>query len=401
MTAPANSADWRPSPSFGILREMARTFGSVVSRTHKGVTRWGLRFRVDGDEYHSWSVPVGERRIRYSTRDLAEGVLDEIRSSIRHGIDPLAAISPYLNNSPLFRFERFWDEWTTRQRARTDAGQLHPTRVTWNESFTRLGYLDPILDVSVWDLGYGYMETLQTHLLDTCELSPKSTRHVLSDVRTCLRWLARRKGFPAAPDIPPTVVPRHIPKIPTVAEQRALLDAIPWGDRGYFLARGLLGVRDEEAARANLEDYRWGDNAAGDSWFIRAKGGQNRLLPVPGELAHWVRDHHRPGPCEAGTPLFANPNADLEKNPEGRWTPSSRRRVMLAAMRAIGKPKAWRPNEALRHCFGTRTAERLLTEGYGEHDAIRMVMSIMGHTSDVTSRRYVQLAVEVLRSAIT
>ena len=73
---------------------------------------------------------------------------------------------------------------------------------------------------------------------------------------------------------------------------------------------------------------------------------------------------------------------------------------MLKAMERIGKPKAWRPNEALRHCFGTRTAERLLRDGNGETDAIRMVMSIMGHTSAATSRRYIQLAVEVLRDAI-
>jgi len=36
----------------------------------------------------------------------------------------------------------------------------------------------------------------------------------------------------------------------------------------------------------------------------------------------------------------------------------------------------------------------------GEVDAIRMVMSIMGHTSAATSRRCVELAVEVLRDAI-
>ena len=29
--------------------------------------------------------------------------------------------------------------------------------------------------------------------------------------------------------------------------------------------------------------------------------GQNRLIPVPVELAHWVREYHRAGPCEVGT----------------------------------------------------------------------------------------------------
>lgn len=383
-----------------MLREMARSFGSVVTRKHNGKTRFGLRFRIKGQEFHSWSVPIHSRSVSYTSRDMAEGILDEIRSELRRGMDPLAAISPYLNDSPIFAFERFWDEWTERQRVRAAAGRLHPTRARFVTSFSRLGYLDPILSVSVFDLDFGYMESLQNHLLDTKGLSPKTTSHVLSDVKTCLRWLARRRGFPKAPEIPPTAIPRHVPEIPSIGEQRALLDAITWDQRGYFLARGLLGVRDEEAARANLEDYRWGEDEAGDSWIIQGKGGINRLLPVPDELARWVRAHHRPGPCPAGTPLFTNPNADTSKNPSARWIASSRRRVMLTAMKAIGKQNAWRPNEALRHCFGTRTAERLLRDGRSNMDAIGQVMAIMGHTSAETSARYVKLGAEALRNAI-
>jgi integrase len=73
---------------------------------------------------------------------------------------------------------------------------------------------------------------------------------------------------------------------------------------------------------------------------------------------------------------------------------------MLKAMNAIGKPDAWAPNEALRHCYGTRTAERLLKDGNRQHDAMRLIMTIMGHTSVETSRRYVQLATESLREGV-
>ena len=72
------------------------------------------------------------------------------------------------------------------------------------------------------------------------------------------RDIESRREFPAAPDIPRAPVPHHIPEIPTLNEQRALLDAIPMESPELFLARGLLGVRDEEAARANLADYRRG-----------------------------------------------------------------------------------------------------------------------------------------------
>lgn len=138
----------------------------------------------------------------------AVGVLDEIRNSVRTGMDPLAVVSPYLQNSPIFHFENFWDQWTERQTE-------------------------------------------------------------------------------------------------------------------------------------------------------RAKAGQNRLVPVPTELARWVREHHRPGPCEVNTPLFVNPDSYGPNSDNCRWSRSARRRAMLNAMRDIGKPNAWRPNVALRHCFGTRTAERL------------------------------------------
>ncbi len=398
MAAP-DSQNWQPRPSFGILREMAKTFGSVVTRANKDTTRFGIRFRIDGKEFTSWSVPMGKKHIRYSSRDLAKGVLDEIRGDIRRGIDPLAAVSPYITNTSLYAFEVFWDEWTQRLRERTAAGQLHKTRARVVSGYARLGHLDPILQASIFELDFGFMEALQQHLLGAQGLSPKSTRHVLSDVKTCLRWVARRRGFPPAPDVPSTHVPRHIPTIPSIEEQRALLDVIPWDRRGYFLARGLLGVRDEEAARANAEDYRWGADETSDSWFIRGKGGLNRLVPVPVELALWVREHHQPGLREVGLPLFTNPDSYGQGSDNARWKESARRNAMLKAMEDIGKPKAWRPNEALRHCFGTRTAERLLREGNGEHDAIRMVMTIMGHTSAATSSRYVRLAVDVLRGA--
>lgn len=399
----ATAPDWQPRLSFGILREMARTFGSIVHRNYRGKDRFGLRFRIDGEEFHSWSVPVGSRWIPYTSRDMAEGILDEIRSDVRRSIEPLAAISPYVRNSPIYEFSRFWGEWLDLQRAKAQRGDLSAERVRVLAGHAGRGYLTPIWRESVFALDYGAMEALQAHLFairreDGRKLAPKSVHHVLADVRTCLRWLSRRRGFPAAPDIPATPVPRHIPTIPTLDEQRALLDAIPLESRGFFLARGLLGVRDEEAARADLADYRRGADETADTWRIRAKGGMDRLLPVPVELARWVRRAHGEGRLSvAGVPLYPNPRACPTRNPDSRWSPAARRRVMLTAMKAIDRPGAWVPNEALRHCFGTRKAEQLLMSGHSAGDVMRMVMEVLGHTSVESSRRYVQLAVETLR----
>ena len=381
-----------------MLRQMARAFGCVVTRKRRGKTRYGLRFRVGGDEYYSWSVPLGERTIPYSSRDLVENVLEEIRGDVKRGIEPLAAISPYLRHGKIYEFEKFWDEWIEQQEERVKAGQLSKDWVRVLARYGANGYLDPILHESIYVLGYEHMEALQAHLFER-GLAPKTVKQVLTSVRTCLRRLARRRGFPPAPDIPETRQQTHIPVIPSIKEQHALLEAIPWRVRGYFLARGTLGVRDEEAARANLDHYRFGETAETDTWHIRAKGGRDRLVPVPIELAQWVRAHHRIGPSLAGTPLFSNPDSYGAAGDQ-RWTKSARRRQMLKAMKAIGRPGAWTPNEALRHCFGTRTAERLLRDGNRQQDALRMIMEIMGHTSVETSRRYVQLATESLRGAL-
>ncbi|MCH7866688.1 MAG: tyrosine-type recombinase/integrase, partial [Myxococcales bacterium] len=358
---------------------------------------FGLRFRVEGTELFSWSVPVHSRWVAYSSRDLAEGVLGEIRADVRRGMDPLAAISPYVRSAVIYGFGRFWEQWTATQVDRANAGEISMKRARVVGRYEQCGYLDPVLDVSVFSLDYGHMEDLKTHLLG--KVGPKTTQNVLADVRTCLRRLARRRGMPRPPDIPAVSVPQHTPVIPSLDEQRKLLAAIPWEIRGYWLARGLLGVRDEEAARALLSDYRRGPDAGSDEWLIRAKGGRDRLLPVPAELARWVREN-RPKLAPAGSMLFINPLAEIQANPGQRWLQDARRMVFHAAAKSIGCTGKWKPNEALRHCFGTRAAERLLREGVSNVDAIRMVMSIMGHTSAETSARYVRLGAECLRGVL-
>ena len=60
-----------------------------------------------------------------------------------------------------------------------------------------------------------------------------------------------------------------------------------------------------------------------------------------------------------------------------------------------------KPNELLRHAFGTDVANRLLGEGSGEADVSRLIMAIMGHTEVKTSARYVRLATEGLERIVS
>jgi len=251
------------------------------------------------------------------------------------------------------------------------------------------GYLDPVLELPIDALDYAAMEDLQRALFSRePALNGKSVYHVLADVRTCLRWLVRRGEIPAAPDVPQTQIDLYIPFIPTLAEQAALLEEIPWESRGLFIARGLMGLRAEEAMRAMLEDFRRGER---DELWVRGKGRRARLLPVHRELARWVREY-RPQLAAAGEPLFPNPVTGVA------WSDSSVLRCYNAACKRVGA--RWKPNEALRHCFGTRAAERLMGDGFTMADAARQIMLVRGHTSVATSNRYVQMAAGSLRGVL-
>jgi integrase len=207
-----------------------------------------------------------------------------------------------------------------------------------------------------------------------------------------------------APELPATPVPDHIPTIPTPEQQDQLMEAIPWDKAGFFLARAYMGLRDEETARAVIGDYAFGEpdenGSYNDRLTVRGKGRKVRILPVDSDVARWVRERHdlralRAWPTMLEQPLFPNPKAT---NSNKRWTQASRRRVMLAAMAKVGIRT--RPNEALRHCFGTRVANKLLRDGSSINDASRKLMMMMGHTSIETSSRYVKFAAESLRDLV-
>jgi integrase len=120
---------------------------------------------------------------------------------------------------------------------------------------------------------------------------------------------------------------------------------------------------------------------------------------VPAPLAAWVREHRPVGNLHdadaAPVPLFDNPIGHGDQ----RWHQSSERRVLLTAMKVCGVRH--KPNELLRHAFGTEVANRLLGEGTSSADVSRLLMATMGHTEVKTSNRYVRLATEGLERIVS
>lgn len=195
------------------------------------------------------------RAIPFRVRENAEDVLDEIRSDIRRGIPPTAAIAPYVQKARLHSVERWWKKWVEYQTARAEAGQITAERWRKLDAHLSTGHLNAIRTTPIHQIDYAALQDLQRSLFDL-KLAPKSVRHVMADVRTFLGWLEDRKLIQAIPKIPKINVPRHIPDIPSPVQQEAILSAIPWEHRGFFLARGYMGMRPREAVRARTEDYR-------------------------------------------------------------------------------------------------------------------------------------------------
>lgn len=372
--------------SFGFRREMAARFG-YVEPYGKG---WAVRFVVDGKIHRITAIPMPGRWLSLKSREMADEVLEEIRAEIRRTGDVIAAISPFMARSKLLGVERRWGGWVDVLRTRESAGQLSTRRLKELEGHLTRGHLDVIRQMPLQSVDFAALEALQADLFRR-KLAPKTVHHVLADVRTFLRWCARRKWIAAVPEIPATLLEEYAPTIPSREEQRARLDGIPEADRGYFLARGLLGIRNLEAVRAELVDYRRGQDGR-DEIVIRGKGRTFRVLPVPAELAAWVRAH-RPPLGEAGTPLFVNSETG------GRWKPKAIERRWKAMEKALGLRHV-KANEALRHTFGTRSVERLMLDGMSRDEAQAAVMRIMGHVSKATSDRYVKLAAETMRGTI-
>lgn len=120
-------------------------------------------------------------------------------------------------------------------------------------------------------------------------LSSGSVHHLVADVGTFLKWLARRQEISHAPELPTIRIRRADPHIPDPITQGRLFAAIPWEVRGVFLARGQHGLRPSEARRARVSDWNAQPQA------IRLRDGSElechalsvRAVSKPDEIESW------------------------------------------------------------------------------------------------------------------
>lgn len=392
-----------PEVEWALRLAMAGDFGAV--RPDRG--QWMLDFWVEGRRYRVRRVQIqGNGWVALRTQELAELVLDSIRQKVRAGTPRLAALAPYLRReAEVMTFRRAWERFVLAkwQQGRHGGRQLSRERTRHLNGYLERGHLTELLEVPIHALGYRQLEEWRDKLFER-GLAPKSVKHLIADVGTCLRWLARRQEIERVPELPDVRVPEYVARIPSAAEVTRLLDAIPWRVRGQWLARSLLGLRPSEAWRASVSDWRFepepmrvsdGSTILAHTLTVRAKGERVRLLPVPADwpLSAWIAEHVKREDALQGdrVPLFPNPNA-TEQPP--RWTNDTSRRAWLHACKATGlllsprRPR-YRENEAMRHAFATWAAADVTL------DLLRLT-EFMGHSDPRTTRRYRKLGAGAL-----
>jgi integrase len=205
--------------------------------------------------------------------------------------------------------------------------------------------------------------------------APETMRSWRAALTGFYRWgitTGRATSNPAA-ELPVVRVPRRVAR-PTPED--AITAALAGADQRLWLMISLAarcGLRRGEIAQVAgphlLEDEQ------GPALAVRGKGGRERIVPVPRDVADRIRD--------------------LGRRHDGGWAFPGQIDGHLSARRvgelvAEALPGAWTCH-TLRHRFGTRS--------YGASHDLGAVQELLGHSKPETTRIYVAIPPAALRAA--
>ncbi len=202
--------------------------------------------------------------------------------------------------------------------------------------------------------------------------SRETRRSHRTTVRTFYAWMVRTGRMKSSPveDLPP--VPPSIPNPRPVPDEdyRFALQVADERDRLMVRLAGGLGLRRGEVARVHTDDVF--QDLVGWSLVVHGKGDKLRTLPIPADLAREIR--RRPSG-------YVFPG-----QMEGHLSPAyvgKRVRRLLPAPYSMHK---------LRHRFGSAA--------YAISGDLAAVQDLLGHSSPVTTRRYVLVPDAAKRSIV-
>lgn len=281
------------------------------------------------------------------------------------------------------------EAWLEVKRREVAAGDRSPGYLRELEAYAAPGgHFAWWESKSIYEIDFASLEDWSLWLGDR-ELSPKTRRNVIGAFRSFVGWLRRRDELAGVPEFPWPKVPEHEPRVLSIPDQDAVLEAIAEAERGIFLALAHLGLRPSEARALDVADVRDGwvivDKAmkgAGRSAPIRGtKSGKGKRLPLGEELLAWIGRHVDPAARLARAPLFVNPRT------RQRWTHWALRDRWLAAAETAGVPDVGL-YEGTKHTLATDAVRRGVPE--------RALQAFLGHSDVRSTRRYARMADEAL-----
>ncbi|HEX9640698.1 MAG TPA: site-specific integrase [Candidatus Krumholzibacteria bacterium] len=327
-----------------------------------------------------------------ANRELAQGLLNMMRTRILDGATPIEAVAPYLHaRSAANRLAARYDHWLTLKERQVEVGDLSPGTVREYRRYARPGgEIEWWGDRSVFDATTADLEEWSLWLATERGLSPKTRRHVLGALRACFGWLRRKRILRELPDWPGIEVPEHRPVILDAATQARVLAAVPERARGALLVAALMAMRPGEVRALDASDYapaREGElgrlsvtkgmqGLQQGAKVGPTKNRRNRELPVPRLISEWIETHvPRETRLQAG-PLFVNPNTGR------RWSHWALRQAWVRACTAAGLGHV--PlYEGTKHSGATDMLARTK-----DLEAVRVYL---GHQDARSTRRYAQI----------
>jgi site-specific recombinase XerD len=314
-------------------------------------------FRSTFRAFYAWAVATGRAQDNpalYLSRVASGTQPAPLRVLGARG--PLPDPVPTLWESALRLFIR-------EQRASGNSAQTIALRV---RHLARVGHaLQPLgpFDVTFYDL----VEWMAARIW-----AVETRRSYRSSLRVFYAWAVAAEHMvtdPAA-KLPKTGVSKPNPHPASeTAVYFAILTATP-AERVMVRLAAEVGLRRAEVAKVHSRDLFEG--TGGWSLLVHGKGAHDRLVPLPDELASELRN------LPPGYVFPGQVNGHLSP----RWVGKRVSRLLPEGV----------TTHALRHRFATRA--------YALEKDVFTVQQLLGHASPVTTRRYVAVDQEQLRSTV-
>ncbi|MGA2978396.1 MAG: tyrosine recombinase XerC [Terriglobales bacterium] len=304
--------------------------------------------------------------------------------------------------------ERATDNFLRHLRERN--ASPHTIKAYTGDLDTFAAYIGPTMSSRDWNwkkIDHIAIRGFLSHLYDK-GLNKTSVARALAAVRSLYRWLAQEGVVEQNPAklVSTPRLPKKLPRVPTIEEMNAVLDAkmpeiasFPERDRLMFELLYGCGIRNSELVGINLDDISLSNEAI----LIRGKGKKERYVPFGGsalaalsvylpwrqQLLLTLRNTPKNTMLVKAMPakaMSAKTTSALFINQRGgRLTTRSVGRIVKRIAVAKGLSPDVHPH-TLRHAFGTH----MLEEGAD----LRAIQELLGHERLATTQRYTQLSVK-------